>query len=265
MTNEQMELLFSKFDAKLDEKLNQQTQTLTTAVTKNVMEAIDEKMKILMEENQELKSEVSRLKRKINTLEKEKRKSNLIFFGVDENGKRETELVDYIKGIIEEAKVHIDSHEINNIYRIGAQTSENRPVVVTFSTMWKKHLILKSKSNLPTGIYVKEDFPKDVLEARKKLQPKVEEEWKKGNIAFMRGDQLVIKKQKDNQREKRKRDKTISPEFQTMKKPNTHNETGNKTNKAKTIGQKEILKPNILQYMGRDRTTSTSTSGNSKN
>ncbi|CAG4990171.1 unnamed protein product [Colias eurytheme] len=131
--------------------------------------------------------------------------------------------------------------------------------------MWKKHLILKSKSKLPPGIYVKEDFPKDVLEARKKLQSKVEEEWKKGNIAFMRGDQLVIKKQKDNQREKRKRDKTVSPNLPTLKKPNTHNELENKANKAKSTGQKDILKPNILQYMGRDRTTSTSNSESSKN
>lgn len=260
-----MELLFSKLDAKLDEKLNQQTHTLTTAVTKNVMEAINEKMNALMEENQNLKSKITRLEHKITTLEKDKRKSNLIFFGVDENGKRETELVEYIKGIIEDAEVHLDSHEINNIYRIGAQTSKNRPVVVTLSTIWKKHLILKSKSKLPAGIYVKEDFPKDVLEARKKLQPKLEEEWKKGNIAFMRGDQLVVKKRKDNQPEKRKRDKTVSPNLPTLKKPNTQNEPENKPNKAKTIEQKEILKPNILQYMGRDRTTSTSTSESSKN
>ncbi|CAB3252455.1 unnamed protein product [Arctia plantaginis] len=108
------------------------------------------------------------------------------------------------------------------------------------------------------SIYVKEDFPKDVLEARKKLQSKVEEAWKTRTIAFMRGDQLVINKQ-------RKRDKTVSPNLPTLKKPNTHNKPENPPNKVKTIGQKVILKPNILQYMGRDRTTSTTFSESSKN
>lgn len=256
--NEQMELLFSKLDAKLDEKLNQQTYVITTAVTANVMEALDEKMKTLIEENQNLKTKITILEQKVSNLEKDKRKSNLIFFGVEENGKRETELIDHIKETIEEAGIHFDSHEITNIYRIGAQTNKNRPVVITLSTMWKKHLILKLKSKLPTGIYVKEDFPKDVLAARKQLQPKVEEEWKKGNIALLRGDQLIIKKPKDNQREKRKRDKNVSPDLPTQKKSYTSNNPENPPNKTKTTGKGEILKPNILQFMSRGRSTSNS-------
>ncbi|CAG4990175.1 unnamed protein product [Colias eurytheme] len=86
--NEQMELLFSKLDAKLDEKLKQQTLTLTTAVTKNVMEVIDGKMKTLMEENVHLKSKITKLEHRITNLENDKRKSNLIFFGVDEKWKK---------------------------------------------------------------------------------------------------------------------------------------------------------------------------------
>lgn len=229
-----MELLFSKLDAKLDEKFNQQTYTITTAVTTNVMEVLDEKMRTLMEENQNLKTKITQLEQKVTYLEKDKRKNNLILFGVEENGKREAELVDHIKEIIEEAEIHLDSHEIKNIYRIGAQSNKNRPIVITLSTIWKKHLILKSKSKLPTGIYIKEDFPKDVLEVRKQLQPIVEEEWKKGNIAFLRGDQLIIKKPKDNQREKRKRDKTVSPNLPTQKKPNTSSKIENPTSKTNT-------------------------------
>lgn len=118
-------------------------------------------------------------------------------------------------------------------------------------------LILKSKSKLPTGIYVKEDFPKEVLEARKQLQPKIEEEWKKGNKAFLRGDQLVIKKPQDYQREKRKRENTVSPNLSTQKKQNTSNNFKNPSTKTINAGQKEILKPNILQYIGRDRSFST--------
>lgn len=260
-----MELLLLKLDAKLEEKFNQQTNIITTAVTTNVLEALDEKMKKLMEENQKLKDKVTILEQKINNLEKDKRKNNLIFFGIEGNGKREAELVDYIKETIEEAGTHLDSHEIKNIYRIGAQTSKNRPVVVTLSTVWKKHQILKAKSNLPAGIYVKEDFPKEVLEARKQIQPIVEAEWKKGNIAFLRGGQLVIKKHTNNQREKRKRNQSVSPNSETVKKPNTANNFETQANKTYTTGQRELLRPGILQYLERDTTKPTPTTDSSKN
>ncbi|PZC79932.1 hypothetical protein B5X24_HaOG215614 [Helicoverpa armigera] len=262
--NQQMELFLSKLDEKLEEKLNQQTNTITTAVTANVMEALDDKIKQLMVENQNLKDKVEKLEQKITNLENDKRKNNLIFFGVEEIEKREAELVDHIKDTIEDAGIHIESHEINNVRRIGAQTGKNRPVIATISTVWKKHLILKAKSNLPAGVYVKEDFSREILEARKQLQLKVDEERKKGNIAFLRGDRLVIKKQ-DNQREKRKRDKTISPNLPSVKKPNTTKNSKNQTNKVNKNDHQEILKPSILQYMGRDRTNSTSNSENSKN
>ncbi|CAF4857757.1 unnamed protein product [Pieris macdunnoughi] len=52
---EMMQLLFSK----LDEKLKQQTLTITTSVTKNVLEAMDEKIKTMMEENTMLKSKTT--------------------------------------------------------------------------------------------------------------------------------------------------------------------------------------------------------------
>ncbi|KAK9871437.1 hypothetical protein WA026_012812 [Henosepilachna vigintioctopunctata] len=43
---------------------------------------------------------------------------------VDEKGKRECELVDYIKEVIVDAALQLDSQEISNIYRIGAQTNK---------------------------------------------------------------------------------------------------------------------------------------------
>ncbi|CAH0713782.1 unnamed protein product, partial [Brenthis ino] len=118
-------------------------------------------------------------------MELEKRKYNLVFFGIEESGKLEAEMVDYIKDIIKETGTHIDSQEIKNIYRIGKNNNKSRPVVVTLTSLWKKHTILKNKANLPPGINVKEDYTKEVLEKRKKLQPQLEEERKKGNIAYL--------------------------------------------------------------------------------
>lgn len=242
----------------LDIKLKQQTATITTEVTKNVMQALDEKMKSLIEENKTLKTQVTKLENKVNLMERDKRKSNLIFFGIDEKGKNENELVDYIREIVIGAGIALDSQEISNVRRIGTYSEKTRPVVVSFTTIWKKHLLLKNKTSFSSGIYFKEDYPKEVIEIRKQLQPKLEEEKKKGNIAFIKYDKLIVKKPKDSGREKRKRDETQSPKQPSsyLKKSNTT--TNSQNRKATPASTKEIIKPNLFNYVSRERSASTS-------
>ncbi|KAF9822900.1 hypothetical protein SFRURICE_010429 [Spodoptera frugiperda] len=84
----QMEILLSK----INEKLKEQTATLTTAITRNVMEALDEKFK---------KTTTSKLELK------EKRKNNVIFFGIEERGKTELELVNFVKEILVDSGIQI--------------------------------------------------------------------------------------------------------------------------------------------------------------
>ncbi|CAG4941253.1 unnamed protein product [Colias eurytheme] len=243
----QMEILFSK----INEKFNEQTNTLTTAITKNVMEALDEKMKLLIEENNNLKTKVSNLEQKISFLEKEKRGKNLILFGIEEKGKTEIELVDLVKETVVESGIHLDSQEISNIKRIGKQSDKNRPVIISLTTIWKKHIILKNKRNLPPGVYVKEDYSKEVLETRKKLQQQVEIERKNGNVAFIKYDKLIVKKPNNSHREKRKREQSGSPTDSSQKKLNTKYDENAKT-------QRGVIKPSILTYVSRERSASVS-------
>lgn len=251
-----MELLLLK----LDEKLNKQAEQITLAVTKNVAEAINEKLNGIIEENKFLKNKVQELELKLKSSEREKRKNNLVFFGVEEIGKSEVELVDHIKDTIEESGVQLNSQEISNVYRIGRRMeNKNRPVVVSLTTQWKKHLVLKNKSNLPPNISVKEDFSKETLEKRKQLQPQVEEEKKKGNIAFIKYDKLVVKKPKDQNREKRRRESSNSPNQETLKKA-----SNSKTPQSVTRAQKkEIIRPNKLNYV--EKTSSDTNSNIPKN
>lgn len=252
--------------AKLDEKLDQQTKLITTSVTQNVMEALDDRIKTLMEENKNLKTKVSQLEHQIKAYEKDKRKNNLIFFGIEECGKTEIELVDYIKETVIETGTYLDSHEISNIYRIGQKASNNkhRPVVVTFTTSWKKHVLLKNKAKLPTGIYIKEDFSKDVLEKRKLLQSQVEEEKKKGNIAYLKYDKMIVIQPKDKNTAKRGRDdsepKSPSPNSSKPKKVTIRKNPTYQTGKTTA---KDIVRPGILNYV--EPVRSSSPSGTSKN
>lgn len=245
-----MELLLSK----LEEKLNQQTAVITTSVTKHVMEALDEKLRTITEENKKHKQKIAELEQKIIVMERENRKNNLVFFGIEEKGKTEAELVDYIKDIIIDAGVQLVSLEITKVYRIGRQTeNKTRPVVAAFSTSWKKHIILKNRGNLPAGIYVKEDYSKDVLEKRKQLQTQVEEERKKGNIAFLKYDKLIIKKPGDAIREKRKRETSGSPNALTLIKNKRINTSNTQTSSA---GNRQVSRSNLLNYVDRGRSAS---------
>lgn len=209
----------------INDKFNEQTITLTAAVTKNIMEALDEKMKTLTEENKTLKTKITNLEQKVTYLENEKRQKNLILFGMEEKGKSEAELVDLVKETIIESGIHLDSQEISHIRRIGIKTNENRPVLFSLTTIWKKHQILKNKRNLPSNVYINEDFPREVLETRKKLKNQLEEERKNGNIAYIKYDKLIVKKPTEANREKRKREKTVSPSTPIYKKQNTSNAT----------------------------------------
>ncbi|XP_059048839.1 uncharacterized protein LOC131844080 [Achroia grisella] len=196
-----MDLLFSK----LEEKLNLQATVISNEVTKNIMQALDEKMKSLI-------------------------------------------------------WIHLESQEIANLYRIGRPSNKNRPVVVSFTTKWKKHLVQQNKTNLPQGIYLKEDYSREVLVTRKELQPKLEEERKKGNIAYLKYDKLIVKKANENNREKRKRDKSESPVTKNYTKKQLTNSSPNSTIMSSVNVAKEILKPNILNYMARGRSYSLSES-----
>lgn len=256
-----MELLLLK----IDEKLTKQAELITHSVIQNVMEAIDVKMRTIIEENNNLKSKVSELEQKIKSAEREKRKNNLVFFGVSEKVKSEPELVDYIKEIIVDMGIHMDSHELSNVFRIGKYTeNKNRPVVASITTQWKKHLILKNKPNLPPGINIKEDYPKEILAKRKLLQPQVQEEKQKGNIAYLKYDKLIVKKPKEN-REKRKRNTSDSPKTPTLKKTNTVEirDTPAPIQQTYISRTKDIMRPNILNYV--ERTISDPQPNTSKN
>lgn len=227
--------------------MNTQTTIITESITKNILEVLDDKLKGIIEENQKLKNQVTNLEEKLISMEKQKRKNNLLFFGIEEKRRSELELVEYIKEITEEIGFSIDSHEIQSAFRLGKpDTNKKRPVLVTFSTTWKKYLIFKNKRQLPPNIYVSEDFPKDVLEKRKILVTKQEEERKKGNLAYIKYDKLIIKEKRDTSREKRKR--------QTSESPISPSTRGN--NQKTSANPKKVNKSNILQYVNRERSNS---------
>ncbi|CAG4967606.1 unnamed protein product [Parnassius apollo] len=80
------------------------------------------------------------------------------------------------------------------------------------------------------------------IQKRRELIPQLKEERRKGRIAFIKYDKLVVKGEAGGMRDKRKRDQSASPK--------TMNETGN--------GRLKINKINAFERIYRNRSHSTS-------
>ncbi|CAH2104093.1 unnamed protein product [Euphydryas editha] len=196
-------------------------------------EKIKEQMSVQTKQITELVTRIEMLQHKINFLEDNKRRHNLILFGVSES-EQEGSLLDYVKTTIEkETKITIQPHEINTVQRLGAKGKGTRPLLVSFTSIWKRNLILKNKNRKhnPTKstITIKEDFSKDVLLKRKELIPQLLQEKEKGKIAYLKKDKLIIIDPKEANPMKRKRNPKESPNDKTntnrpsFKIPNTSN------------------------------------------
>lgn len=237
---DQMQFLLEK----IQEQMDRQTISITKAVTQNISQKLDERFKMLEEQNENLQAEVSELKEKIKGLETQNKKNNLIFFGIKEGSEEENTIVKFMKEKINtHLSLDIQEYEIDKAYRIGHKTSNGlRPILISFTSNWRRNLILKNKKKLPEGIYIKEDFTKETLEIRKSLQHKLEEERNKGNIAYLRGEKLIVKKPSDIQKsEKRKRESSYSP---------------NQNQQPSSGGPKKIAAKNAFEYMTRPRSNS---------
>lgn len=171
-------------------------------ITKTINENIDNKFENLQLQIDQIKQNSIEQNLRILELEKQIRCRNIIFFGVEEGEKSYEELEQKILSIITTSmKVGCNNGEIELVKRIGKRLENKvRPIVVTLTTYGKKLYILKKKSYLKAlNIYLKEDYPHQVLEKRKELQKQLKEARSEGKIAYLRQDRLVVYEAKNPQ------------------------------------------------------------------
>lgn len=219
---------------KMKLEMQHQSAELTESITNNIMGRMDEKLIPIIEENKSLKLKVETQEKEIEYLKREKRNNNIIIFGLEEIEKSTLELINNIKKTFKrDINIDIEENGINNIYRIGNTNGESnkpRPVLCSFVNGWKKAEIMRKKKYLEK-IYVTEDYPKEVLAKRKALQAELLEERKKGNIAFLKYDKLVVKgNEKIN--DKRKRENSSSPHASDIQPKKQQASTSFKTNRT---------------------------------
>ncbi|XP_075986288.1 uncharacterized protein LOC142983255 [Anticarsia gemmatalis] len=209
---EQFQLLFDKMKI----ELSNQTTSITESITNSIMEKMEEKLKPIINENRNLKTKICQLEEEVEHLKKVKKENNIVLFGLKEDEKSVTQLINKIKSVLkEDLDITIEEWEVNKVYRLGKRDKEDkpRPVLLSLVSAWKKSEIMKNKKKLK-DLYAKDDFSKEVMEKRKELLPKLEEERKKGNIAYLKHDKLIVKENRTQ--DKRKRESSSSPQANTQ-------------------------------------------------
>lgn len=169
--------------------LNEQEERITSRINEN----IDQKFTQIQNKIEKINQTNEIQEKRISLLEKQIRARNLIFFGVEEGEKSYESLEEKILSAIGTMGVQCSKSELEIVMRIGlAHERKTRPIKVTFTTYGKKISILKNKNKLE-NIYIKEDFPPQVLEIRKSLQAQLEKERSEGKLAYLKYDRLIIK------------------------------------------------------------------------
>lgn len=236
-------------------------KNVTQQVTQNITAMFEEKFAAWEGKLGEMNEKLENQEKRIYYLEKQARVRNLVFFGIEEN---ETSYNSFEKNIIKWIEQHFSTKltysDVQEIKRLGKKGERPRPTVVTFTTLGKKIEIFKQKEALKdTQYYMKEDFPKYVLEKRKELQEQLKLEREKGNTAILKYDKLIVSKYQS------KRKFQSSPEDTTQIKMDKHTQASKK-NRTKQSGNtvtrsnstsEGVLKPNMLNFLVNKNATKT--------
>lgn len=257
-----------KIQKDLDEQRNaieKSAEKVTERVTQNINFILEDKFKILDDKYENLKQTVENQEKRLYFLEKQTRKKNIVFFGINESESSYSNLEsNMIRFINERFSQELDRRDIQEIKRIGKKGERPRPIIVTFSTLGTKINLFKQRAVLKdTGYYITEDYPQHILEKRKELQEQAKIEKENGYHVKIKYDKLVISG-KHQATGNNKRMLSTSPErintngSQTNAHANAH---ANKKNKTRTPNNTQspirssssiseaIVKPGLLNYL----------------
>lgn len=213
---------------------NQKMNELQLNITNDINNNINEKFKEIDMKYNNLTYKLEQQEKKIEFLERQNRRKNIVVFGVTDDDRNYLHLQSKIINIISNTmKITCLESDIEDIRRIGKKQRNPRPVIVSFQTMGKKLEVLKNKKSLlDTKYNINEDFPKQILEKRKMLQSELRQLREDGKFAVLKYDKIVIFNNHESQKEfSKKRALSGSPGSYTQKpqRPKVNREPVRKT------------------------------------
>ncbi|XP_060556293.1 uncharacterized protein LOC132716967 [Ruditapes philippinarum] len=127
-------------------------------------------------------------------------RNNLIFTNIDEaptgnNEDCEQVIRTFLTDKMKIANDLVKEMKFERVHRIGNHGRNGKPrnIVAKFNLFKERELVRKSGVALKgTNCYVNEQFPKEVIDKRRELLPKLKEARQKGNKAWLSYDTLYI-------------------------------------------------------------------------
>jgi hypothetical protein len=174
-----------EFDGGMLDDFSKKQRELSTLMT-NINKKEDQQRSV----EAELKAEIIELKCR-------SMRDNLMFYKIKEERDEncEAKVLEFIENElnIENAQTEIKLHRA---HRVGAYNSSRiRPIVAKFAFYPDKERVRKSAKNLKGKPYgIAEQFPKEVMETRRKLFPIMKKAREDGKEAYLSVDKLFINK-----------------------------------------------------------------------
>uniref|UniRef100_A0A8D8SKC9 Endonuclease-reverse transcriptase n=1 Tax=Cacopsylla melanoneura TaxID=428564 RepID=A0A8D8SKC9_9HEMI len=223
------------------------------------IDTMEKKLDPLMERMDIVEKKMETYTKQMDTYyEKEKRKRNVIIFGIEqEQGENYATLEEKLRNMIrEKMDITILSTEVDSVKRFGRAQNNQRPIIMALTT-WKRkmELISNGRKLKGTGISIREDFPQEVQITRKSLYEEMMEHRRNGRKAYIRYDKLIVE---GNEKNENNRNNEIE-----MMEDDTEEESGSDKGKrkAETDLELELKKDNRKQILKKTITRQRSYSG----
>lgn len=162
------------------------------------LEILHSANKAMEQENVQIKTKIEEQNKRIEYLEREIRRNNIVIKGVEEveNENRnslELKFSDIIKDLSVNLNPRSDIEKIHRIGKIQFSNSSRRPILVKLSSGMKKTEIMENTKKLKgRDIWIEEDYTKQIVDERKELVPLVKQARQMGVSAYIRYNKIII-------------------------------------------------------------------------
>ncbi|KAI5755971.1 hypothetical protein M8J77_021051 [Diaphorina citri] len=171
------------------------TYKTTAEKVNNIDENIGFQMKHLASKSARNEKLLNRLMERMNYYESDQNRNLLIFNVVEKKNESIAALQKVVMDIFcQTMQCNVKEQDVERVKRIGKrQEGRSRPIVVSLHTVSKKNYILSNARNLKgSKLGLDQDFPKSVVEARKKLKPIMMRLRQERKYAVLKYDQLYV-------------------------------------------------------------------------
>lgn len=158
---------------------------------RQAMDELRGELRDVKKENEEYKRRIVELEDRVDFLDNQSRRENLVIRGIPEKkGETSEECEQEVIKLGQQIGVELCNSDFARAKRVPCKNGP-RPIIAKFTSSPKREQMLKEKKYLRgTNISVMEDFSKRTIEERKALFGEARKKWNRGEGAYVRFNKL---------------------------------------------------------------------------